>query len=631
MAHIFLTGATGFLGRHLVPLLQARGHQLSALARAGGSIPGVTSVPGDLRLPGLGLRADPAAFDLVVHLAARYDLSAPASELHDLNVQGTQRLLDWLGPNWGGVLHHVSSVAVAGDFAGTFEEGDFARGQGFPNPYHRSKYEAEALVRASSLRFVVHRPSAIVGHSRTGEANRADGAYHLFPALKRARDLYPSWLPLPNLLEGRLDMVPVDWVAAALAHFIEHAAPGRTVHLVDPRPPYAGDTWNLLANAAGAPTLRGSLTRWKKRVPFVFDAASGLGSVSWYSAQRRAEMGVPREIQAAFNPHVRYGAESADELAAAGLTCPPQSSYAAPLWDYWLRHLDPVLRPEDQQRGLLAGKVVLITGASSGIGAELALACGRAGATVLLAARREEELQSVVATIGAAGGIAASLAVDLNELDACDALIAWALQGWGRVDVLINNAARSIRRPAAESLERFHDFERVMRLNYFAPLRLIRGVLPGMRERRNGIVVNVLTAGVTLPTPYFGAYASSKAALGHITDTLAAEHLHEGVHFMSALLPWVRTAMMDADRYGETQAMSAEDAAAWILEGMVARRRRVVGGAYLRRWALNVLAPTFMTRMLSLITRIYPSDPALHPEFEADRALLKRFFGGPLV
>ncbi len=632
MGRFLVTGATGLIGRHLVPELITRGHAVTALVRTPREVPGCETAVGDICQPGLGLPAtvSPADFDAVLHLAALYDLLADEASLHAVNVQGTENLLEWLGGGWGGVLHHVSSVAVAGDFTGTLPEGAADLGQGFPNAYHRSKFDAETLVRASGLRFRVYRPSAVVGHSRTGAIDRADGPYFLFASLKRARDLYPRWMPLPNALEGRINMVPVDWVAAAMAHWVDAGQDGRTYHLVDPAPPYAGDTWNLLSDAAGGPALRGSLGRWKKRVPFVVDTLDGLGAVRWYSEQRLQQMGVPPQVKASFNQQVRFDAGSQQGLPP-GLKCPPQSAYVAPIWDFWLRNLDPALDPVEAARSSIEGKVVLITGGSSGVGAELAVQCGQAGAVVLLAARREPELKAVAQRVRAAGGRCLYRVTDLNELEECDALIAWALAEEGRVDVLVNNAARSIRRPAAESLERYHDFERVMRLNFFAPVRLIRGALPGMRQRGDGVIVNVLTAGITLPTPWFAAYGASKSALHHLTDTLSAEHLHEGVHVMSVLLPWVRTAMMDEERYGDTKAMTPEQAAAWMLDGIVQRKRRVVSGTFLRRWVLNVVAPTFMTRALSIITRVYAEQPEDFPEFDRDRALLKQFFKGPLV
>jgi short-subunit dehydrogenase len=630
MAQILITGATGLIGRHLVPELRRRGHEVTAVVRGGREVDGATVVDGDVCQPGLGLEVKASEFDAVVHLAAVYDLLADEDHLLSTNVGGVENLLAWLGSDWGGVLHHISSVAIAGDFSGRLEEDGFDVGQGFANPYHRSKFEAEKRVRDSGLRTRIYRPSAVVGDSKTGAIDRADGPYFLFPALKRARDVYPRWMPLPNTLEGRINMVPVDWVARAMAHWIDAGEDGQTYHLVDPEPPYAGDTWNLLSDAAGGPPMRGSLSRWKKRVPFVFDTAGGLGMVRFYGEQRLRDLGVPPQVKASFNQKVKFGAASHDSLPE-NLRCPPQSAYVAPIWDYWLRNLDSDLDPIEAARTKIEGKVVLITGGSSGVGAELAVQCGAAGATVLLAARREAELTAVAERVRTAGGTCAWRVTDLNEVEECDALVAWAQAEAGQVDILVNNAARSIRRPAAESLERYHDFERVMKLNFFAPVRLIRGVLPGMRERGDGVIVNVLTAGITLPTPYFAAYGASKSALHHLTDTLSAEHLHEGVHVMSVLLPWVRTAMMDQDRYGDTKAMTADKAAAWMLDGIVRRKRRVVNGTFRRRWAINVLAPAFMTRALSIVTRVYADEPSEHPEFEADRALLKRFFKGPLV
>jgi NAD(P)-dependent dehydrogenase (short-subunit alcohol dehydrogenase family) len=159
---------------------------------------------------------------------------------------------------------------------------------------------------------------------------------------------------------------------------------------------------------------------------------------------------------------------------------------------------------------------------------------------------------------------------DLSDMAACDAAVQAALERHGRIHVLVNNAGRSIRRPLTESRERFHDLERVMQINYFGPARLIRAVLPGMIAQKSGVILNVLSAGARNPSPRFGAYTASKAALGQVGDTLAAEHLHDGVRVVNAFLPWVRTPMMDATgKYEETRAMSPDRAARWMIEGIV--------------------------------------------------------------
>ncbi|MBZ0117709.1 MAG: SDR family NAD(P)-dependent oxidoreductase, partial [Sandaracinaceae bacterium] len=184
-------------------------------------------------------------------------------------------------------------------------------------------------------------------------------------------------------------------------------------------------------------------------------------------------------------------------------------------------------------------------------------------------------------------------------------------------------------RPLAESLERWHDLERVMQLNYFAPARLIRAALPSMRAQGGGTIVNVLSAGAIFPAPRFGAYTASKAALGQLGDTLGAEHLHEGIRVSNVFLPWVRTPMMDATgKYEETQAMTPEEAARWIVGGIAHRRAHVRSAEVRRRFVGMRWAPTTITRILNVLYRAYSDDPSAYPELALDRMILKRIFRG---
>ena len=637
----FITGGTGLIGRHLVATLLARGESVRVLLRPGsrarraaviddwGNHAGLTLLEGDLTRPGLGLASGALdGVDHVYHLGAIYDLAASKEALRAANVDGTQALIEAL-EGFGGVLHHVSSVAVAGDFKGTFLESMFDEGQGMPHAYHRSKFDAEALVRESKLRWRIYRPAAVVGHSVTGAVDAVDGPYYLFKIVQRLGGQLPGWFPMRTTRRGSINMVPVDFVAAAIDAAAHHEGlDGQALHVVDPAPPRYTQTFNMLARLAGAPQTK----RLGGAVGKMISGANWLGqtpSARFLKDEMLADSGVPRGVLDAFNDNVTFDAQGMSTvLAAAGLRCPAQEEYIRALWCYWLLHLDPDRDPMLARRARFAGQTVMITGASSGIGAELAVQCGELGADVLLVARRRDPMEEVAGRVRAAGGRAWVYVADLSDLDACDAVVEQALAEHGHIDILVNNAARSIRRPLAESLERFHDFERVMQLNYFAPVRLIRGVLPQMRERRSGHVVNVLTAGVALPTPLFGVYGSSKAALSHLTDTLAAEHLHEGIYFTAAYPGFVRTPMMDATgKYEDTQAMTPEAAARWIVDGVVQRQRRLATASTTRRWVLNGAAPKFMTRMLNLAYRIYSDDDA-HSEFASDRAMLDRILPG---
>ena len=190
-----------------------------------------------------------------------------------------------------------------------------------------------------------------------------------------------------------------------------------------------------------------------------------------------------------------------------------------------------LLRRPDRDDVDLDGKRILLTGASSGIGEAAAEKFARRGATVVVAARRQELLDELVERIAADGGSARAHACDLSDLDAVDDLVATLERDLGGIDILINNAARSIRRPLAESLDRWHDVERTMSLNYYSPLRLIRGLAPGMRERGDGHIINVSTWGVlNESSPLFSVYNASKAALTSVSRIIETEWGDDGVH-----------------------------------------------------------------------------------------------------
>ncbi len=227
-------------------------------------------------------------------------------------------------------------------------------------------------------------------------------------------------------------------------------------------------------------------------------------------------------------------------------------------------------------RKAIEGKVVLVTGASSGIGRATALQLGAAGAIVLLVARSEDLLDAVRKDIAAGGGVAHAFPRDLADLDAVDSLVAQVLDTHGHVDVLVNNAGLSIRRKVKHSADRFHDFERPMALNYFAAIRLVTGLLPTMVERRSGQVVNISSWAVQVRPSRFSGYTASKAALEAWSDCVQGEVLDEGVVFTNVRMPLVRTPMIEPTRiYRRIPALSPEEAAAVVCDAIVSRSRRV--------------------------------------------------------
>jgi NAD(P)-dependent dehydrogenase (short-subunit alcohol dehydrogenase family) len=248
----------------------------------------------------------------------------------------------------------------------------------------------------------------------------------------------------------------------------------------------------------------------------------------------------------------------------------------------------------------LRGKRILLTGASSGIGEAAAEKFARRGAIVVVAARRQELLDALVGRITDAGGTAQAHACDLSDMKAVDELVEKVETDLGGVDILINNAGRSIRRPLAESLERWHDVERTMNLNYYSPLRLIRGLAPGMRERGDGHIINVSTWGVlNESSPLFSVYNASKAALTSVSRVIETEWGSEGVHSTTLYYPLVLTPMIAPTRaYDGLPGLSAEEAADWMITAARVRPVRVAPRMALTAQAINTIAPGAVNAMM---------------------------------
>ena len=265
-----------------------------------------------------------------------------------------------------------------------------------------------------------------------------------------------------------------------------------------------------------------------------------------------------------------------------------------------LAGMRPLPRPPVRAAIDLRGKRVLLTGASSGIGAVAAEKLAAEGATVIVVARREHLLAEVVERVTARGGTAIAMPTNLADMDAVDALV----QAVGQVDILINNAGRSIRRPLIESLERWHDVERTMTLNYYAPLRLIRGLAPGMLERGDGHVINVSSWRV-LPesSPLFSIYNASKAALSAVSRVIETEWGELGVHSTTIYYPLVATPMIAPTRaYDGLAALSADEAADWMVTAARSRPVRIAPRKMMHLRALDVVAPRRLNDVMKRAT-----------------------------
>lgn len=259
----------------------------------------------------------------------------------------------------------------------------------------------------------------------------------------------------------------------------------------------------------------------------------------------------------------------------------------------------------------LAGRTVLVTGASSGIGEATALAAADRGATVLLVARRADELARVRAAIEARGGEAAAYPCDLTDGDAVDALVRLVLAEHGAVDYLVNNAGRSIRRSLHLSYDRFHDVERTMAVNFFGPVRLTLGLLPTMRAQRFGHVVNVVTWGVQMKAPKFTAYIASKAALDSWSRSASRETYADNVTFTNMRFSLVRTPMVaPTEAYAGRRAATPEHAAQRVVRALEDRPVTVDTVAGRVGEALNLVAPRVSDALFSRFDRAWPDSAA---------------------
>jgi len=588
MVSYIVTGGTGFLGRRVVGELLARdagavihvlvressAAKLAEFADGWDATDRVFPLVGDLTTESLGLHDVPPSADHVVHLGAVYDMTADEETAYAANVTGTRRVIA-LATGLGAMLHHVSSVAVAGDHRGRFFEDDFDLGQNLESPYHRTKFAAEKLVReAKGLRWRIYRPSIIAGDSRTGEMDKIDGPYYFFPAIARMADL-PSELPmiLPDL--GATNIVPVDYVARAMVELIRQ--PGRnrrTYHLVNPEPQSFGEIYAALARAAGAPaglgTLPGSGTalRTLAQLPGVLPVRDYL----------LRQLGIPAEVA----PHMSFAAEFVSDSTRArlrGLTPPPFEDYAPALWEFWRTRMSVDTAPAVSSRPSgdpLRARIVLITGASSGIGLATAHAVARRGATVLMVARNAEELEAAAAAVRANSGAAQAYSCDVTDEKGVELLVKQVLADHHHVDYVVNSAGRSIRRSVLESTDRMHDFERTMAVNYFGAVRLILALLPAMRERRFGHVVNISSIAVQTKLPRFAAYVASKSALDTFSEIAAVENADAGITFTSVRMPLVRTPMIaPTEAYRSMPVHSPEQAADIVVRALTDRPARI--------------------------------------------------------
>jgi thioester reductase-like protein len=628
----FVTGATGFIGRHLVERLLEREGDIHVLVREGsmdklqermqgwarfGDTDRIKPVAGDLGEASLGVSDEDrerlsGSIDHFFHLAAIYDMTADETRNALLNVGGTQNAVDLANALKAGTFHHVSSIAAAGMYEGHFTEDMFDEGQKLTHPYHRTKFESEKIARErTQMPWRVYRPAIVIGHSKTGEMDKIDGPYYFFKAIQKARETLPPWFPLVGVEFGKTNVVPVDYVAAAMDHIAHQPGlDGQAFHLVNPKKQRAGDVMNSFARAAHAPQFA---MRVDKKITDmlptgVIGMAMKLPALKGVRKSILADFGIPDSIVEYVGLTATFDArDTARALQGTDIEIPELDTYAWRLWDYWERHLDPDLYKDRSFEGAVNGRTVVITGASSGIGRSAALKIAAAGGIPLLVARGQEKLDETKREIEAAGGTAYAYSADLSDMDSIEQLVERIMADHPAVDFLVNNAGRSIRRSIELSYDRFHDFERTIQLNYLGTIKLIMGLLPHMRERKRGHIVNVSSIGVQTSPPRFSAYVASKAALDAWTNVVSSETVGDGVTFTTIHMQLVRTPMIAPTKiYDSFPTISPDEAADLVCEAIRAKPKEINTRLGTFGQVAHALAPKAVDQILHMAYRVFP-------------------------
>lgn len=630
----FVTGATGFLGRHLLEkLLKRRGkifalvrkesvHKLEAIIEnLGAGKEEIVPVIGDLTKAKLGVSAAAqkqltGKVKMFYHLAAIYDVEADDETNEAVNVGGTKHAIDLAHAIKAGSFQHVSSIAAAGKYPGVFKEDMFSEAEGLKHPYYRTKHESEGLVRKTcKIPYRIFRPAIVIGNSKTGEIDKIDGPYYFFRLIKKIRQTLPQWMPTIGIEGARVNVVPVDYVVDAMDH-ISHKTglDGGCFHLVDPEPLRAGELLNTFSRAANAPemTMRIDARTIGFIPPMVRGAVMNLPPVKRFTNQVMRDLGIPKHALEYLSNPTRYdNRETERALKGSKIKLPKLDQYAWRLWDYWERHLDPDLFIDRSLEGKVRDKVIMITGGTSGIGKAAALKIAAAKGKVVVVARGQQELDDTKKEIEGLGGVCYTYSADLTDEKSCNDLVAAVTKDHGGVDILINNAGRSIRRSIALSYDRFHDFTRTMELNYFGSLRLIMGFLPKMTEQRRGHIINISSIGVLANSPRFSAYVASKAALDAFSRCAQGEFSDQGICFTTINMPLVKTPMIAPTKmYDSVPTLTPEEAADLIVKAIIERPSRVATRLGIFAAVLNQLAPKAYEVVMNTAYTLFPDSAA---------------------
>lgn len=630
----FVTGGTGFIGRFVIErLLRRENAVVYVLCRKssrakfedlqdhlGATEAQLIPVWGDITQAGLVSAEDLAkltgTIDHVFHLAAVYDMNMDDAVGETVNNQGTAHVVDFVNRLGGNVrFHHVSSTAIVGTkWEGVFTDNMFDEGQDLTHPYYRSKYISEKIVRDDcKVPFRIYRPGAVVGDSETGVMDKIDGPYYFFKMIQRIRDNVPKWLPLLGIEGGRMPICPVDYVADAM-DYIAHkdGLDGKAFFLVQNPAPTIGELMQTLFAAAHGPEFATTFNLPNIKLPSKAREFLGQMANGKLAATISQAIGAPLSTLDFLNARMEFDDRNTRKaLTGSGIECPRLETYAERLFDYWEWYLDDTAFLANKALKVVRGKTVLITGASSGIGLTVAKKLGKAGAKVLLVARGVDKLEQTAEMIRAVGGTAYIYPCDLSNMESIDALAAKVLADHRTIDILINNAGRSIRRAVIESLDRFHDFERTMQLNYFGAIRLIMGLLPSMQAANKGQIINISSIGCLANAPRFAAYVASKAALDAFTRCLSAEVKQYNIQTTAIYMPLVRTPMIAPTKiYDYVPTYTPDQAANLVIKAIVDKPKRVKTSLGQTAELSYALWPKLNDSILNLGFKLFPSSAA---------------------
>ncbi|KAM0252536.1 hypothetical protein ACHAQJ_007668 [Trichoderma viride] len=566
---VLLTGATGYLGAFLLKyLLENTSAHILCMVRftdptedcrpagtarirknlidlgiwSDSMLERMEIVPGNLARSRLGL--SPEAFEelasraqVIIHSAATVNLVYPYAALRSANVNGTREIIR-LASRGGATLHHISTNGVLPPSLEGWSEDTMIDFDDVPNKlqdgYGQTKWVAEKLVVEASKRGIpvkIYRPGTISGHSVTGATNTYDLLNALFiESLQLGQ--------APDVADWVVEMTPVDFVSRAIITLADHTQGQQLVyHLGDPSPIKAASFFDSLAEL-GYDTGRLPWDEW----------------VDLWNEKRNSRGGdEPFTVDI-----LRGGMPTVDSLKGAivlkdGATQPTLDLYGlkrvnidkALLETYtrhfyargWLpkppRKLTVNGAASGARKGRLSGKVAIVTGASSGIGAAVAAGLAKEGASVVLAARRTDVLESIKAKISNSGGGGKVLIhqTDVAKKDQVDSLVKEATEKLGPVDIIVCCAGVMYYTMMANV--QMDQWERTVDVNCKGVLNCIAATVPGMLDRKSGHVVAISSDAGRKVFPGLGVYSASKFFVEATLQALRVENAGSGLRVTS--------------------------------------------------------------------------------------------------